>query len=155
MPVAMIALDAQMHFLTADGQSVVISAEDFFKNNARSENLFTHVVIIKDASSKLAYRRVRKMSDVDQPLLTLSVKTSFKSKQWTNTRVVVNSGTSFAQRDYTLEGFLNGKDSKEALGLEAMNYLTTTIYDTRSNEYKQHMFRISIQRSIEELCKSN
>ncbi len=155
MPVAMIALDAQMYFMTPDGQSSIVSAEDFFKNNARSENLFTHVVIVKDSNARLAYRRVRKMSDVDQPALTLSIKTSIKDKQWSNTRVVVNSGTAFAQRDYILEKFLDGKDSKESLGLEALNHLTTTIYDTRSNEYKQHMFRISIQRSIEEICKSN
>lgn len=155
LPVAMISLDAQMFFMSADGKSSSMSAEDFFKNNARSEYLFTHVQIPKDASARLAYRRVRKMSDVDQPLLSLCVKTSLKAKQWTNTRVAINSGTSFAQRDYKLEEFLNGKAFGVDLGKQAMDHLTTTIYDTRSNEYKQHMFRISIQRGIEEICKSN
>ncbi len=155
MPVAMIALDAQMHFMGPDGQDSVVSAEDFFKNNARSENLFTHAVILKDSQARLAYRRVRKMSDVDQPLLTVCVKTSLKGNQWTQTRVVINSGTAFAQRDYVLEGFLNDKISSVQLGSLAMDHLTGAIYDTRSTEYKQHMFRVCIRQAIEEICKSN
>ncbi len=155
MPVAMIALDAQMYFMAPDGSVSSMSAEDFFKNNARSEYLFTHVQIAKDVASRFVYRRVRKMSDVDQPLLSLCVKTSLKNKVWSNTRVVINSGHAFAQRDYKLEEFLNAKASADQLGKLAMEHLTTDIYDTRSNEYKQHMFRISIQRGIEELCKSN
>ena len=155
MPVAMIALDAQMYFMNPEGISSSMSAEDFFKNNARSEYLFTHAQITKDSSACFAYRRVRKMSDIDQPALSLCVKTSLKNKQWTNTRIVVNSGHAFAQRDYKLEEFLNGKTSAAELGRQAMEHLTTTIYDTRSSEYKQHMFRISIQRGIEEICKSN
>ncbi len=155
MPVTMIALDAQMHFMAPDGKASSMSAEDFFKNNARSEYLFTHAVIAKDSQSRLVYRRVRKMSDVDQPLLTVCVKTTLKGNQWAQTRVVVNSGTAFAQRDYLLEEFLNAKSSSANLGQEAMNHLTSTIYDTRSTEYKQHMFRVSLRQAIEEICKSN
>lgn len=155
MPVAMIALDAQMHFMTPDGQISVVGAEDFFKNNARSEYLFTHAMITKDSSARLAYRRIRKMSDIDQPLLTVCVKTSLKGKEWSNTRVVINSGTAFAQRDPITEAFLNGKTSCADLGTEALNHLTTSIYDTRSNEYKQHMFRVCIRQGIEEICKSS
>ncbi len=155
MPVAMVALDATMNFMAPDGKAVQMSAEDFFKNNARSEYLFTHAVISKEPQARLAYRRVRKMSEVDQPLLSVCVKTILKGNQWSQTRVVVNSGTAFAQRDYKLEEFLNSKASGPALGQEAMDHLTTTIYDTRSSEYKQYMFRVSIRQSIEEICKSN
>jgi len=154
MPVTMIALDAQMHFMSPDGKNSIFSAEDFFKNNARSEHLFTHAVIARDTGARLAYRRIRKMSDVDQPLLTVCVKTNLKGQQWDETRAVVNNGTAFAQRDYQLEEFLNGKTSNPHLGQEAMNHLTTVIYDVRSNEYKQHMFRVCLRQSIEEICKS-
>ncbi|MBI3602665.1 MAG: FAD binding domain-containing protein [Candidatus Omnitrophica bacterium] len=154
MPVATIALDAQMYFLLPDGKTSSMSAEDFFKNNARSEHLFTHAVITRNAQARLAYRRVRKMSDVDQPLLTVCVKTNLKDQQWAQTRAVINNGTAFAQRDYQLEEFLNGKTSNPHLGQEAMNHLTTTIYNTRSNEYKQHMFRVCLRQAIEEICKS-
>ena len=155
MPVAMISLDAQMYFMGPDGKSSVVSAEDFFKNNARSEFLFTHAQIAKDHNARLAYRRVRKMSDIDQPLLSVCVKTSLKGKQWTNTRVVTNNGTAFAQRDPLIEEYLNGKNSSDHLGKEALNHLTASIYDIRSNEYKQHMFRVCIRQGIEEICKSS
>ncbi|MEI7999289.1 MAG: FAD binding domain-containing protein [Candidatus Omnitrophota bacterium] len=155
MPSLMIALDATLFFMTPEGKTTSISAEDFFKNNARSEYLFTHAVIAQDAQARLVYRRVRKMSDVDQPLLSLCVKTSLNNNLWTKTRVVINSGIAFAQRDYKVEEFLNDKISSSDLGLKAMDNLTNAIYDTRSSEYKQHMFRISIQRAIEEICKSN
>jgi aerobic carbon-monoxide dehydrogenase medium subunit len=155
MPVAMVALDAQFHFLMPDGQSTVMSAEDFFKNNARSEYLFTHAVVVKDPNAQLVYRRVRKMSDVDQPLITVCVKTSLKGNQWSQTRAVINSGTAFAQRDYTLEEFLNTQKSDPDLGQKAMDHLTVAIYDTRSTEYKQHMFRTCLRQAIEEICKSN
>jgi carbon-monoxide dehydrogenase medium subunit len=155
IPVAMISLDAQFYFMTPDGQTSSMSAEDFFKNNARSEYLFTHAVIAKDPQARLVYRRVRKMSDIDQPLLTVCVKTSLKGKQWGQTRVVINSGTAFAQRDYTLEEFLNSQTSSPDLGQKAMDHLTVAIYDTRSNEYKQHMFRVCLKQAIEEICKSN
>lgn len=155
LPVVLMALDALMYFMTADGTSVEVSTQDFFKNNARSENLFTHAVIPVDPQARLAYRRVRKMSEVDQPLLTVCIKTAPHKRQWSKTRAVVNNGTAFAQRDYQLEEFLNGKTSSPTLGQEAMHHLTADIYDTRSNEYKQHMFRVCLRGAIEEICRSN
>jgi carbon-monoxide dehydrogenase medium subunit len=155
MPVAMIALDAKFYFMAPDGQTSEMSAEDFFKNNARSEYLFTHAVIAKDPQAHLVYRRVRKMSQIDQPLLSLVVKTSLKGKQWAQSRVVINSGTAFSQRDYTLEEFLNTQTSAPDLGTKALEHLTVAIYDTRSTEYKQHMFRTCIRQAIEDICKSN
>jgi len=155
LPVAMIALDAEMFFMDPSGKSSSMSAEDFFKNNARSEHLFTHAVIAKDPNARLVYRRVRKMSEVDQPLMTVLLKTSLKGKEWSQTRVVINTGTAFAQRDYQLEAFLNGKSSAADLGQQALDHLTADIYDTRSTEYKQHMFRVCIRQAIEEICKSN
>jgi CO/xanthine dehydrogenase FAD-binding subunit len=151
MGAIMIALDAQMHFLSPEGKEVVIPAEEFFKNAARAEQLFTHVTIKHDQTASIAYRRVKKTMHVDVPLLAVCVKTNLKGKQWGNTRVTVNSGTAFAQRDYTLEEFLNKSQSVPELGKQALEHLTTAIYDTRSTEYKQHMFRVSIKSAIEEI----
>ncbi len=151
MGAAMIALDATMHFLSADGQENAMPAEDFFKNAARSEKLFTHVTIKHDPSGHLAYRRVKKTMHVDVPLLAVCVKTHLKGKQWTNTRVSINNGTAFAQRDYALEGFLNQSVSSADLGVKALEHLTKEIYDTRSSDYKQHMFRVSLKSAIEEI----
>ena len=153
MGAVMIALDAKMHFLGADGQPEVVSAEDFFKNAARSEKLFTHVTIKKDSTARVVYRRVKKTMHVDVPLLAICVKTNLKAKQWSNTRIGINNGVSFAQRDPILEDFLNKSTSSPDLGAKALEHLTTSIYDTRSTEYKQHMFRVSLKSAIEELSQ--
>ncbi len=151
LPVAVTALDGQLHFMKPDGLTVAVSAEEFFKNAARSEYLLTHVTIPHNPNTRWAYRRVRKMSDVDVPQLSLCIKTDIVKDSWSNTRVVVNSGTAFSQRDYALEKFLDGKKSSAQLGQEALAHLTTTIYDTRSSEYKQHMFRQCIKSAVEEI----
>ena len=153
MGAVMIALDAKMHFLGPDGKEDIIAAEDFFKNAARSEKLFTHVTIKTQTAARSAYRRVKKTIHVDIPLLAICVKTEIKGKQWYNTRVGINNGVAFAQRDPILEEFLNKSSSSPDLGKEALEHLTTAIYDTRSSDYKQHMFRVSLKSAIEEICQ--
>jgi len=152
MGAVMIALDAKMHFLGPDGQEEVIAAEDFFKNAARSEKLFTHVTIKTQKSARTSYRRVKKTVHVDVPLLAICLYTEIKDKKWYNTRIGINNGVAFAQRDPILEQFLNNSLSSKDLGLEALGHLTTSIYDTRSSDYKQHIFRVSLRSAIEELC---
>ena len=152
MGAVMIALDAKMHFLGADGKEEIIAAEDFFKNAARSEKLFTHVTVKTNKEARTAYRRVKKTIHVDIPFLAICVKTEIKGKQWYNSRIGINNGVAFAQRDPILEAFLNKSSSSKDLGKQALEHLTTTIYDTRSSDYKQHMFRISLKSAIEEIC---
>jgi carbon-monoxide dehydrogenase medium subunit len=153
MGAVMIALDAKMHFLGPDGREDILAAEDFFKNAARSEKLFTHVTIKTQSAARTAYRRVRKTLHVDIPLLAICVKTEIKGKQWYNTRIGINNGVAFAQRDPVLEEFLNKSSSSADLGKKALEHLTTAIYDTRSSDYKQHMFRVSLKSAIEEICQ--
>ena len=102
----------------------------------------------------VAYRRVKKTLNVDVPLLAVCVRTRVKDKQWQDTRVGVNNTTAFAQRDHALEGFLNASRSSTDLGVKALEHLTKDIYDIRSSEYKQHMFRVSLKQAIEEIAKS-
>jgi CO/xanthine dehydrogenase FAD-binding subunit len=153
MGAVMIALDAKMHFLGADGKEEIIPTEDFFKNAARSEKLFTHVSIPIQQGARSAYRRVKKTVHVDVPLLAVCLKTEINGKKWYNARVGINNGIAFAQRDPVLEEFLNQSTSSPELGKQALEHLTKTIYDARSSDYKQHMFRISLKSAIEELCK--
>jgi len=155
MGAVMIALEAKMHFLGADGKEEIIGAEDFFKNAARSEKLFTHVTIKTRMAACAAYRRVKKTVHVDVPLLAICMKTEIKGKQWYNTRVGINNGVAFAQRDLALEEFLNKSSSSPDLGKEALEHLTTAIYDTRSSDYKKHMFRVSLKSAIEEISLSS
>ena len=152
MGAVMIALEAKMHFLGPDGKEDIIEAEDFFKNAARSEKLFTHVTIKIQKEARTAYRRVKKTIHVDIPLLAICVKTEIKDKKWYNTKIGINNGVAFAHRDIALEEFLNKSSSSSELGKEALEHLTTAIYDTRSSDYKKHVARVSLKSAIDEIC---
>ncbi len=154
MGAVMIALDAQLHFLKDDGSDIIVPAEDFFKNAARCEYLFTHVTIKHDPTAKLDYRRVKKTMHVDVPLLAVCIKTNISGKKWTNTRIGINNATAFAQRDAALETFLNQNQSAPDLGTKALEYITKDIYDTRSTDYKQHMFRVSLRQAIDVISQT-
>lgn len=154
MGAVMIALNAQMHFTGKDGEKAVVSSEEFFKNAAKSDKLFTHVTIERDPLARLAYRRVKKTMHVDVPLLAVCVKVYIKDGKFNNSCVSVNNGTSFAQRDNQLENFLNNSlYTTETVDL-ALNHLDVNIYDKRSDEYKSHMFRVSIKNALLEIIKS-
>lgn len=147
----MVALEADMHFIGQDGKEEVVSAENFFKNAAKTEKIFSHVSIPINKDAKVAYTRVKKSANVDIPLLAVCIKTTFKDKRFTNTRVSVNNGTSFAQRDHKLEDFLNTQTVHDKIEFEALDHLDTEIYDKRSDDYKKHMFRISIKNALLEI----
>lgn len=151
MGAVMIALNAQMHFMGTDGKDVAISAEDFFKNAAKTDKLFTHVTVPHNASSRLAYRRVKKTMHVDVPLLAVCVRASVKDGKLHDTCVSVNNGTAFAQRDSMLEKFLDGSSAAEETAEKALEHLDVNIYDKRSDEYKGHMFRVSIKNALLEI----
>jgi len=155
MPATMIGLDAELHFQGADGQSEVMSTEDFFKNMAKTNKIFTHLTIKRDPSATIAYRRVKKSPNVDIPLLSLLIKTNFNGDQFSNTRVSINNCVTFAQRDTKLEDFLNQSRCSEKIGQEALDHLDESIYDTRSNDYKKHIFRVSIKNAITELVNKH
>ena len=83
------------------------------------------------------------------------IKTSIKNKQFSNTRVAVNNCVEFAQRDTTLEQFLNSKPLNKEIAGQALDHLTESIYDKRSSDYKKYMFRHSIKSALNELVKKN
>jgi len=151
LPAIMIGLNAQMHFIDSEGQEEVLESEEFFKNAAKTDKIFTYVTIQKESDALVNYQRVKKTPHIDIPLLTLVVKTTIKKKQFSNTRVSVNNGVDFAKRDHVLEEFLNQSSLDENLAEEALNHLDKTIYETRSTDYKKHMFRVSIKNAINEL----
>lgn len=155
MPAVMIGLDADMHFMGSDGKEEVINAEEFFQNAAKSDKIFTHVSIKKDPEASVVYRRVKKTPYVDIPLLSLLIKTNMSGGKFTHTRVSINNCVAFAQRDNKLENFLNQSKCSGKTAEEALNHLDESIYDTRSSDYKKHMFRVSIKDAIAELINRN
>lgn len=151
MPAVMIGLEADLHFMGPDAEEEVIPAEEFYQKGAKTDKLFTHVSIKRDPAAFMAYRRVKKTPNVDIPLLSLLIKTNFVGNQFTNTRVSINNCVGFAQRDTTLENFLNQSTRSVKIALEALHHLNEPIYDIRSSDYKKHMFRISIKDALTEL----
>ena len=151
MPAVMIGLEADLHFMGTKGQEEVIPAEEFYQKGAKTEKLFTHVTIKKDPQALMAYRRVKKSPNVDIPLLSVLIRTHFIGNRFTNTRVSINNCVGFAQRDYTLEGFLNQSSRSEHIAHEALDHLDEPIYDIRSSDYKKHIFRVSIKDALTEL----
>lgn len=151
MPVAMIALQAQMHFVGADGNEEVIPAENFFADTAKTDKILTHVTIKKAKDAAVTYFRVKKSPYLDIPLLSICIKTNWKRNQFTETIVAVNNGTAFAQRDRLLEGFLNQQPCSEKIIEQAADHMDRTIYEIRSSDYKKHMFRVGIKTALKEL----
>ena len=151
MPVAMIALQAQMHFMGADGHEEVFLAEEFFANAAKTDKILTHVTIKKDKDAAVTYFRVKKSPYLDIPLLSICLKTNWNRNQFTETIVAVNNGTAFAQRDRLLEGFLNQKPCSKEIIEQASAHMDKAIYETRSSDYKKHMFRVGIKTALKGL----
>lgn len=151
MPAIMIGLEANLHFAGPDNNSDTMPAEEFFNADAKTHNILTHVTIQKDSKAVIVYRRVKKSPHLDIPLLSLLIKTNRHGKTLKNARVAVNNGIAFGQRDYKLEEFLNQSDCSKGLAQEALNHLDERIYDTRSSDYKKHMFRVAIKDAITEI----
>lgn len=151
MPAVLTALDAQMHFADRQGKRDCVSAQEFFRNAAKTDKILTHVVVQKSPQSAAAYYRVKKTPYVDIPLLAVCVKSRIERKIFSDTIVAVNNGVAFAQRDRVLEDFLNGQACHEGIAEEALQHLDNAIYDERSTDYKQHMFRVAIRKSLTEL----
>ena len=154
MPAVMIGLEAHLHFLGTNGQKEIIPAEEFFKNAAKTNKILSHVTIARDKRARIAYRRVKKTQFVDIPLLSLLIKTYIENGRFTRSVAAVNNCVDFAQRDYILEGFLKDKPCHPGIVQEALEHLDTKIYEKRSDDYKRHMFRLSIKSVIGEIVEN-
>ncbi len=154
MPAVMIGLEADLHFIDAQGKESTVTAEEFFKNAAKTDKILARISVKRDKEASIAYRRVRKTTNVDIPLLSLIIKTKFSGNRFTNTRVVVNNCVNFAQRDTVLEDFLNQSSVSGGIAQEALDHVNKSIYDTRSSEYKQHIFRVNLKNAINELIQN-
>ncbi len=148
----LIALDTKMHFVGSNTKEEV-TVEEFFNKGAKTNNLLTHLSIKRDKKCQLSYQRVKKLSEVDVPLLGACIRSTLTDERFQQTKVVINSGTVFAKRDIILEEFLNKSEIEESIASEALNHLDLSIYDTRSDDYKKSMFRVCIKNAILELVQ--
>ena len=149
----LIALETVMHFVGTNNEKENITVEQFFNNSAKTNKILKELTIRRDKTATVAYQRVKKLSEVDVPLLGVCIKTNFKDGRFTNTRVAINSGTVFAKRDLILEEFLNRSQAQETIANEALDHLDTSIYDNRSDDYKKQMFRVAIKNAVLDLVQ--
>lgn len=154
MPPVMIALRATMYFREPDGSKKAVGAEEFFHKEAKTGGILTHVTIPVTKDARMTYFRAPKSPLLDVPLLSLCVTTRFDHNKFKDTIVAVNNTVTFAQRDRALEDFLNQNCVSEETLEEALCHLDEPIYDTRSNDYKRHMFRVGIKCTLRDLRRS-
>ncbi|MFA5087623.1 MAG: FAD binding domain-containing protein [Candidatus Omnitrophota bacterium] len=150
-PALLIALKANLHFIATDLKEEAVPVEEFFKNSAKSEKILTRVTLTLDPQNCICYQSVRKSSSVDIPLLAVCIKTKFSKKRFSETIVAVNNGTSFARRDSVLENFLNQSECSIKTADESSQHLDTSLYDASRDDYKEHMFRVTIKNTLREL----
>ena len=151
MPAAMIGLQATLHFVGKNGEEENLSAEQFYLNQAKTDKILTHLTVPRNPNSLIAYQRVRKTQGVDIPLLSLMIHTTLKGNVLDRTIVSVNNCVQFAQRDKSLENYLNGKQLREVNPDQALDHMEKSIYDTRSDDYKKYMFRYCIKNALKDI----
>ncbi|MBF0521727.1 MAG: FAD binding domain-containing protein [Candidatus Omnitrophica bacterium] len=150
LPTIMVALNARLHF-TSNGKEEIVEAENFFKNAAKTNKILTKITIPKEENLVVSYRRATRTAAIDIPMLSVCIKTCLKNKTFADTQVTVNNGTVFCQRDNLLENFLNQKPFSPTLATEAIGQLKSPIYETKDDDYKRHMFEVSIKQALEEI----
>jgi len=151
---ALIALNGQMVFIGSKEKEEITSAEDFFKTQAKTDKILKSVLLKKEKKSIALYKRINKRAEVDIPLFAVCINAELNKKNLSNVKVSVNNGISFAKRDNVLENFLNKTPIKNNLIEDSLNHLDETIYDTRSDDYKKYISRITVKNIIKELVNN-
>lgn len=153
MSCACVALGAQLIFVSVDGE-LKISAEEYFKNNAKSVGILKEIVFQIKNDQKSIYKRISKLSPVDVPLLSVCICLSKDGSVVNDIRVVINNQLKFSQRDNKIESFLMGKALTSELIEESIKSVDTSICDASMNEYKSHMFRVLVKQILGELSSA-
>ncbi len=151
MPAVCIGLKAMLHFTDHNGKSLSMSAEEFFKNEAKTDNILTHVTLPLNPQRRTSYRRVKKSQYVDIPMLSLLISGEISGGTISDACVSINNCVEFAQRDTTLEEFLNTNQLNDKSVDTITEHLTDAIYDKRGSDYKRHMFEVSLKSAVQEL----
>jgi len=149
---ACIALNAQIHLFSQQGESI-ISAEDFFNNKTPAKGILSKITIKHQPMEKAAYFRIKRMGDIDFPLLAVCINLTQKKGKIENARAVLNTGGGAAHRDPTLESFLNGKSLDPKLSERATDHIKE-LSQKAFDEYKTQILKAAVQETLIALVKS-
>lgn len=151
-PVVLLALDAKCLFESTQKGQETILMEDFYKTTVKTKGLLTKIIIEKNTQRHINYQRVARSTTLDLPLLGVCVETTIQNKKLTNTRVCINSTTQYALRDNSCEEFLNNASLNSSIAEDALAHLDKSLVPF-DNDYKQHMFELSIKNAINTIIK--
>ncbi len=152
MSTALVAIDALLHFCGADLKEQVLSAEEFFANGAKTQKILTHISCDVCPQARFQYQRVTRTVAADTPLLAVCVGGVPEGDILTQARVVINNGIVFACRDKDLEAYLT-KNTMDDILTKGFPSLDKDLYTNRSDEYKTHMFGVSLKKALAALRK--
>lgn len=155
MPAVLIALESTLKFADKNNKLKSMSAEEFFLNSAKTDNILTSIIIKHKTGSFAAYQRFTESAAIGLPLGALCIKTDLNGGCFSNTRVVLNTTNSFPKRDNVLEEFLNGKKSADTIADESPKNIDKNIIGKLNNEYQKHMFEISIKNAVKDIIKNS
>jgi CO/xanthine dehydrogenase FAD-binding subunit len=155
LPAVMIACEAALHFTGADEREEILTAEEFYAHNAKTDKILTQISIAKDSIHQINYQRVKKTLHLDVPILAVCINANYKKNKFADIRVAVNTGNQFAQRDKILEQFLHGKGGAgDAFIRKALENVDPHIISLLKDEYKEHMYGICIKNALNEIIRS-
>lgn len=150
MPAVMIALGAKLHFST-ERQEQLVSAEDFFKNEARSPGILESVSIPLVSNQRASYVRCKKTLHLDIPLLAACVTAEIKAGRFQNTRVTINRGTAFPVCLEEMESLLNGQPAQHRVIEHALAQMNPKTFDASTDDYKIHMYKVSVRQALTDI----
>ncbi|HBG60839.1 MAG: hypothetical protein A2Y03_07490 [Omnitrophica WOR_2 bacterium GWF2_38_59] len=153
LPAVLIALEATLNFTGKNNKPQSISAEEFFLNSAKTEDILTSITIKHKPGSSCSYQRFTKSSAIGIPLGALCIRTDLRSGSFSNTKVVLNTTNSFPQRDRMLEEFLNGQKASDGVAESSLNNIDNDLFEKFINDYQKHMFKISIKNAVKQIIK--
>ncbi|MDD3374918.1 MAG: FAD binding domain-containing protein [Candidatus Omnitrophica bacterium] len=145
----LIALEATLKF-AKNNEIKEIPAEDFFKNNAKSEGLLISILISTQKNTAIIYERVAKTSGIDLPMLTICIKASVEKERISNVRFIINDGASFSKRDASIEKALEKSHLDEKIEEKILTSLDPEKYKLNT-EYKKELLKVHSKYAIQKL----
>jgi len=146
----LMALEAKLHFVTKTGKEKVITAENFFKQNAKTTDILEKITFKIPEDVYFVYKRVPKRAEPDIPMFSLCLRASLKKNTFQNVYVAISDTKNFARRDTKIEKALLGLKANDKSGEKLLKALDLSRYAKEDN-YKQSVISATLKNAINEL----
>ncbi|MFC1510352.1 FAD binding domain-containing protein [Candidatus Omnitrophota bacterium] len=154
-PTVLLALEAKLVFDGCQPDPLTLSIDEYLNKPSAQKGLLTKIIIKKNVGASINYQRVARSTTLDLPLIGVCIRARLENNRFTATRVSINNGTHAAQRDLMLEEFLNNHSDLSTIAKESLRHRDMALYGQENQEYKQHMFDVSIKKAITAITEKN